>query len=99
MITEAINIIEIYAVRGQGQALESPIAALAKELQSAMDCISYHATRSPANADLWIVSGQWASEVAMEEHYKHPALNGVMRLLGCHAVNRISVSSFFKTAA
>lgn len=99
MITQAMNIIEVYAVRGQGPTLEIPMTSLASELQSARGCISYRATRSSASADLWTLTGKWVSQVAMEEHYNHPALNGVMKLLGCHAVSRISVSSFSELAA
>ncbi|MFJ3483862.1 antibiotic biosynthesis monooxygenase family protein [Pseudomonas sp. NPDC090202] len=99
MITEAINIIEVYAVRGQGHSLELLITTLASELQDATGCICYHATRSSTSSDLWIVTGQWTSAAAMEEHYTHPGLDGVMKLLGSPAVSRICVGTFIETAA
>ncbi|MFJ3485002.1 antibiotic biosynthesis monooxygenase family protein [Pseudomonas sp. NPDC090202] len=96
---EAISIIEVYTVRGLANRLEAPLSALVSHLQNTAGSISYHAVQSPANSDLWVLTGQWESKKAMEDHYDHPALSGVMTLLGCNTVTRMSVSSFLKSNA
>lgn len=96
---EAISIIEVYAVRGLANRLEAPLSVLVSNLRNAAGSISYHAVQSPANSDLWVLTAQWESKKAMEDHYDHPALGGVMKLLGCDTVTRMSVSSFIKSNA
>lgn len=98
-MTEAISIIEVYAVQGSSESLEGPLSSLVDTLGKTPGCVSYSAVRSHSQPNLWIVTGLWESGQTMEEHFSHPALCDVMKLLSWDAVSKIAASGFLKSWA
>ncbi|WP_175500161.1 antibiotic biosynthesis monooxygenase family protein [Pseudomonas sp. NFACC02] len=96
-MTEAISIIEVYAVQGSSESLEGPLSSLVDTLRKNPGCVSYSAVRSHSQPNLWIVTGLWESGPTMEEHFSHPALCDVMKLLSWDAVSKIAASGFLKS--
>ncbi|MFW9103195.1 antibiotic biosynthesis monooxygenase [Pseudomonas sp. P4795] len=58
-----------------------------------------HPVHCHSKGNLWIVTSQWESREAMEDHLNHPALFVVMRLPSSHAVSKISARGFLKSGA
>jgi len=97
-MTEAISIVEVHTLNDNSESLARLLTELADSIRNTPGCLAYQSLPSHSRRGLWIITGLWESSRAMESHFSHPALTGVIDLLTRHRVNKILVSGFPKAA-
>ncbi len=94
MLAVAINTVQIYAHHEDSNDLATSLSMTVKTLGGLPGCLLYSVGHSHTNVGLWIITGYWESRLAMEEHFKQPAMNYFMKLLTAYEVHRIDFNSF-----
>lgn len=90
--TIAVSRIKVYESKRSAPELEERLQTIAGSLKARPGCLAYDVEQSDLEKGLWIVTGQWNSYEAMEDHYEDPALDRFSELVLTNAVSRLDFS-------
>ncbi|MBF6031193.1 antibiotic biosynthesis monooxygenase [Pseudomonas sp. P115] len=76
----AFNTVNVRAVAGRSAQLGKRLQQIADTVRTAPGCLGYVVQRSPIDANLWTVIGQWACAEQLNAHFELPALQRFIEL-------------------
>ncbi|WP_341962626.1 antibiotic biosynthesis monooxygenase [Pseudomonas sp. RC10] len=85
MTIHAVNTLEIKAAAGFEGSFHSHLVELVTALKGSPGCLSYDVTRSSQQENVWLVTGLWTSETAMQQHICSQDFGLMIWSLGCGA--------------
>ncbi|NBA94735.1 putative quinol monooxygenase [Pseudomonas sp. R5(2019)] len=89
----------VRASAGSSVALGERLHGLIEPSRKAPGCLHFALQRSQCDADLWMISGFWASEPAMTAYFASPAMQVFSELVQHLMVNSLDLHTFSEVSA
>ncbi|UZE15037.1 antibiotic biosynthesis monooxygenase family protein [Pseudomonas sp. B21-053] len=81
MNIEAVNTLEIRFFEAADALFERRLHSFAFRFEEAPGCLGYVVSRSPAESNLWILSGYWSSASDMTLHFSSTHMTQLVNAL------------------
>lgn len=94
----AISTVEIHAKDSSSTALQARLSALLETLQNLSGCASYSLTRCSSRHNVWIMTGYWNAQAAMEAHFSLPCLTDLFALTLERLADNLKFGTFMLVA-
>lgn len=95
MTIQAVNTLEIKVAVGFEGDFHLYLSELISAFKGLPDCFAYEVARGSQQDNVWLVSGYWASEMAMRQHIYSEGFGSMIWALGCGAVS-VRFASFIQ---
>ncbi|WP_341962766.1 antibiotic biosynthesis monooxygenase family protein [Pseudomonas sp. RC10] len=73
MLINAVSTLQIEGLPGMNAQMERLLSAVVPTLKQLPGCLGYEFFRNPCHPHEWIITGCWASQQAMHQHFEAPS--------------------------